>query len=138
MSIALQVADKIAVMLSQITGCNCVVGCPTQIAAGDVAVSLINVPSTHTLNESGGTSDIVLTLKAYDCQGIVGSATGDREAFDTVSGHVESLQTMIESDVTLAGLVTQIRIKEVDIWTASVADNSYECYAEISLEVSKW
>jgi len=137
MSQMLAICDAIAAKLSEATGSTCVVDVPEQIGAGDVCVSLDALEGDGELNESGGKSDMVTTIVAYDCQGVSGGGTG-REAFDLVAGQLESFKESLEADVTLGNLVQQARVMQSNQFTAAIADNSYESFAEIRIEVKQW
>jgi hypothetical protein len=136
MSRMLEVCDALGSLISEATASTCHVDVPEQISAGDVCLSIADLETDGELNESGGESDQSSVLKCFDCQGVTGGSA--REVFDLVSDHLERLKTLIESDVTLGGRVQQVRISKIDQWTAASSDNSYECFAEVSLEVRKW
>lgn len=130
--------EEASVLLERSTGTKSVIGIPNTICAGTCGILLNEIPISYDLAETGGESDTVITLPAYDCQGVTGSRTGDVECVQTVLGHVDSLKSLIEQDVTLGGRVQQIRVIRANVYSGPSSDNSYEAFAEITMEVNLW
>lgn len=130
--------EETSALLQRATGTRSVIGIPNAITAGMCGILLNEVPISFDLAESGGESDLAITLSAYDCQGVTGSRAGDVECVKAVLGHIDSLKALIENDVTLGGRVQQVRLAKASVYSGPSSDNSYEAFAEMTMEVNLW
>lgn len=138
MNVKIEAMKAIAKLFEAVTNVDeCKLGAPLNPGPGDNFITL-EWDTDHDLNESGGVADETTVLTLFSVIGEIGIADTPMNLVTELDARITAFKALLEEDVTLNDIVSQVRIKKSTVQAVPTADNNWEAGCRIELEVKEW